>query len=225
MSYLFQNREQAGKILSSLIIEAHLDHPVLLALPRGGVVLAEQISKKMGIGYDVLISRKIGSPYQPEFGIGAISEDEVPYFSSHTMNTYEINHPFVKENVQHEIFELRRRKKIYRQNRELENLKGRTVVLIDDGLATGVTAVAATKFLRKSGVKEIILAVPLGPEFIDAEVEKSFDRIICPFRLQYMASIGQWYEEFPQVSDDEVLKMLSHTRRSEGNPDEVNIPP
>lgn len=225
MSYLYQDRVEAGKKLALLIKQAHLDHPVLLTLPRGGVILADQISKQTGIGYDVLISRKIGSPYQPEYGIGAISEDEIPHFSSYTLRTFEVGHPFVKQTIQNEIFELRRRKEIYRQSRELTGLKGRTIVLVDDGLATGVTAVAAAKFLRKMKVKEVILAVPLGPDKIDPDVVEAFDKIICPFRLKNMASIGQWYRDFPQVSDEEVITLLSHARRIDGNPDEVDVRP
>lgn len=207
-TYLFENRIDAGKQLGQLLKNRQFDDPVILALPRGGVVVADEVAKILATSMDVVISRKIGAPGHQEFGIGAISEDEVARLNPQLASYFPADSNAVKETISSEKAELKRRIQLYRQGQPLANLQDRTVVVVDDGLATGVTALASAKFLRTLGPQKLILAVPVGPIRIDEDIRQEYDEVICLHRPQNLSSIGQWYHDFNQVEDDEVLSIL-----------------
>lgn len=212
----FKNRKDAGQRLAQLLIEMHLDQPVVLALPRGGVPVAAEVAKAMGVDFDVVIARKLGAPEYPEFGIGAISEDEVPLFSQDAQPYLLYQKRKVFEVVAAEIIELRRRVSRYRNGHKLISVKDQTVVLIDDGIATGVTSAAAAKYLRSQKPKRIIMAAPVGPLEKNPWLERYFDEVICLERPERFRSVGQWYDDFEQVEDREVSETLRrfHSERS-----------
>lgn len=205
---LFEDREDAGKKLAELLMDRNFENPIILALPRGGVPVAHEVARAFASSLDVVVTRKIGSPNDPEYGIGAISENEVPHFNTMTASFYEPNDPEVKEVVEIEKKELRRRIALYREGRSLPSMKNRTVILVDDGLATGVTAAAAGKFLRTFHPEELILAVPVGPRSISSMVQEQFDEIICLNSLEHFSSVGFWYYDFSQIEDSEVIRIL-----------------
>ena len=205
---MFQNREDAGRKLAYFLDPLHLESPVVLALPRGGVPVAAEVAKHLGTELDIVVARKLGAPEYPEFGIGAISEDELPLFSQDAQPYLLYQKRKVFEGVASEIAELRRRIARYRDAHALPPVKGRTVLLIDDGIATGVTAAAAAKFLRSLGPQKIIMAAPVGPRERNPWLEKYFDEVICLERPEGFRAVGNWYHDFTQVEDDEVARIL-----------------
>lgn len=208
-NYRFKDRTQAGRKLGEKLLIKGIHRPVILALPRGGVPVAEEVARILGAPLDVVVARKIGAPGQKEYGIGAMSEDEVPYFNPDILGYFDIKGSEVKRILNVETEELRRRIALYREGRELPDLKGKTVLLIDDGLATGVTAAAAGAFLRKHNLEMLIFAAPVCPKNISSEVREQFDEIICLQSPMMFQAVGLWYEEFPQVEDDEVMSILN----------------
>ncbi|MFP5384829.1 MAG: phosphoribosyltransferase [Bacteriovoracia bacterium] len=208
LDYFFEDRKDAGKQLAGELKKLNFENPVLLALPRGGIVVADEVAEELHVPLDVVIARKIGAPGHSEYGIGAISENEEPTFNSSAISYFNPESPAVRQTVEEETNELHRRKQLYRGGQDLPEMKDKTVIVIDDGLATGVTAVAAAKFLRTLGPKELVLAVPVGPAIPGREVEESYDRIICLHSLQDLRGVGLWYNDFTQVEDEEVLDIL-----------------
>lgn len=205
---IFHDRHDAGKQLASHINQQSFTDPILLALPRGGVVIADEIAATLKLPLHVVVTRKIGAPSQPEYGIGAISENSSAYFNPEVKDYYDSNSEEVQEIVRTEEIELGRRIDLYRKGEKLPLMKGKTLLVIDDGLATGVTAIAAAKYLRTLYPKEIILVVPVAPKDVGEEVKRTYDRIICLHEITNLRSIGQWYDDFSQVEDDEVLTIL-----------------
>lgn len=206
--YLFEDRKDAGRKLSRHLNQFQFTEPIVLALPRGGVVVADEVAKVMNVPLDVVIARKIGAPGQPEYGIGALSEDEYPTFNPMALDYFDPNDPEVSLTIHKEIEELHRRIELYREGKNLPDLKGRSVIVVDDGVATGVTAVAAAHYLRTLSPKEIILAVPVGPSQISKDIRDSYDRVLCLYPLDNLMSVGSWYHYFEQTEDDEVLDIL-----------------
>jgi putative phosphoribosyl transferase len=205
----FKDRIHAGRKLGERLLVRAFSEPVILALPRGGVPVAEEVARIHGAPLDVVIARKIGAPGHEEFGIGALSEDEVPHFNPGMSNYFNISGAEVRTIVKAETEELRRRIANYRGGRALPDLEGKTVILIDDGLATGVTAAAAGAFLRTLVPKELIFAAPVCPENIGPKVREQFDEIICLQSPRNFQAVGLWYENFSQVEDDEVMFILN----------------
>jgi putative phosphoribosyl transferase len=210
LNYLFKDRSDAGQRLGELLKTKKIIDPILLALPRGGgVVVGDEIAKMLHVPLDVVISRKIGAPGHPEFGIGAVSEDGSTLLNPSVSKFLDPQSAAIAKTISLEKIELNRRVKSYRGGQSLPDMKGKTVVVIDDGVATGVTAAAAAKFLKSLHPQKIILAVPLGPEDINPDVKDNFDEVICLYELKDMISVGQWYEQFSQVEDKQVLNVLN----------------
>lgn len=215
---VLKNRQDAGKELGKFLSLRNFSAPIVLALPRGGIPVGHEVAKILHAPLEVLIARKIGAPNQPEYGIGAICENEIPIFNPSVLGYFDVTGDEVMATVAAEINELRRRIVRYRQGRELTSLAGKTVILVDDGLATGVTAAAAGQYLRTLKPREIILAVPVGPRDIDAMVSDQFDEIICLNRPINLSAIGLWYSDFTQVEDSDVMRILK-----EHHPDQSTL--
>jgi putative phosphoribosyl transferase len=206
---MFKNRIEAGYDLGLKLKSKNIINPVLLALPRGGVIIGNEVAKILGAELDVVISRKIGSPEDEEFGIGAMAEDEVPFFNPDLGDRYDFSGKAVTDIILSQRIELNRRMAHYRGNRALPDVRGKNVILIDDGLATGVTAAAAGAFIRKLGPRTLYLAVPVGPKRPSSVISKLFDEIIVLSTPPDFHGVGMCYKDFTQVEDAEVKHILN----------------
>jgi putative phosphoribosyl transferase len=213
----FHDRTDAGRRLGAVLAGMDLRRPIVLALPRGGVPVGAEIAEALGAPLEVFVARKIGAPGRPEYGIGAIAEGGGPLFDRWSVQALGISQGRLAELAEAERHELDRRIRRYRGGRPLPPLAGRTIVLVDDGLATGVTAEAALLALRDqlagapgspTGPARLILAVPVCAQDSAARLE-SLAEIVCLSRPEDFRAVGLWYEEFGQTSDDEVLALLA----------------
>jgi putative phosphoribosyl transferase len=213
----YRDRKQAAEMLADSLAQESFNHPLILGLPRGGVPLAAIVARRLNLPWDILVVRKIGAPGFREYGIGAMAEDEEPML----IRQAGYDRAQIQEIIDQERGELRRRISSYRQGRELMSVQDRDIILVDDGLATGVTTTAAAKFLKRQGAARVILAVPVGPASGNQLVESVMDKIICPFRPHNFGGVGAWYDDFSEVSDQEVLNLLKHRQSSEGEKRDV----
>ncbi|MBL1084053.1 phosphoribosyltransferase [Streptomyces actinomycinicus] len=209
----FRDRAEAGRKLAGILVglreQGALDAPVLvLALPRGGVAVAEPVARALGAPLDVLVVRKIGAPHHREFAVGALAADDPPLFDAGTLAGLGLTEDSLAAAVAREREELHRRERRYRGGRPAPDLEGRTVIVIDDGLATGATARAALRHVRRRAPARLVLAVPVGaPGSLDLLANEA-DEVVCPCRPAGFCAVGQWYDDFEQVSDSAVLAAL-----------------
>jgi predicted phosphoribosyltransferase len=197
-----------GEHLRILQEKGTLPDPVVLALPRGGVAVAREVARALEAPLDVLVVRKIGAPFQEEYGIGAIAGDDPPLYDKRALDRLGLSEASLAEVVERERTELRRREERYRQGRPAPQLRGRTVILVDDGLATGSTARAALRAIRREAPERVILAVPVAsPRGADSMREEA-DEVVCLYRPDSFMAVGEWYEDFAQLTDDDVLDAL-----------------
>lgn len=204
----FADRVDAGRRLADLLEDARLPDPVVVALPRGGVPVAAEISTALGAPLEVLLVRKLGSPRNPEYGIGAIAEDGTRVIDPEATAVLGIRNGELDAIVARERDELRRRVTAYRGDRPLPDLRGRTVVIVDDGAATGLTDVAAIQAIRRRQPRQVILALPVcSPEALEL-LRGEADRVFCLMAPRPFLGVGQWYRDFSQVSDNEVIDAL-----------------
>lgn len=184
---------------------------IILALPRGGVVVGYEVAKKLNLPLDIVVPRKIGAPANPEFAIGAITEQGVGVFDEMIIGAYGITESYLQNEIKKEKAEAERRQKLYRGGRPPLDLKNKTVIIVDDGLATGLTMRAAVKSIKKSGTAKIIVAIPVtSPEAAEL-VKKEVDEIIYLEAPAFFGAVGSFYEEFGQTTDEEVIDLLKNS--------------
>jgi putative phosphoribosyl transferase len=209
----FRDRTEAGRQLAEhLLPYSGRDDVVVLALPRGGVPVGYEVANALGAPLDVFVVRKIGVPYHEELAMGALASGGVLLLNEQLIDYYNINRTDVDRVIHKEQAELERREKLYRDDRPLIDVKGKTVILVDDGLATGSTMRAAVEALRKEGPERIVVGVPVAsPETCD-EFRDVADDIVCAVTPEPFYAVGVWYDDFSQTTDDEVRELLSHAR-------------
>jgi putative phosphoribosyl transferase len=212
--HMLEDRLDAGKKLAAKLLEHEKEDAIVIALPRGGVSVAVPIAQALRTALEVLIVRKLGSPYDPELGIGAIAEDGVTFLDTDLVNLLQVSTSIVKFLREKEIIELERRKQLYRKGKPLPLLTNKTVILVDDGLATGVTAHAALLSLKKLHPKKIIFAVPVCSKNTAQSISMFVDRILCLDGVEKLDAIGKYYHDFSQVSDEEVVEYLHKVNRN-----------
>lgn len=205
---LFYDRNEAGIKLGEALKNRDFQDPRVFGLPRGGVVVAAPVARVLHACVEIVVARKIGVPGQAEYGIGALSEDGLPLFNPEVLSYFDPRNPEIRQVVNEEMLELHRRIELYRDGKKVGDLGGKTAILVDDGIATGVTAAAAGKYLRTLHPLRIVLAVPVSPKRISKFVSEYFDEIISLHSLEHFHGVGQWYQNFDQVEDEEVLKIL-----------------
>lgn len=209
----FQNRSEAGQLLAAELKHYKLPaSTVILALPRGGVPVGFAVAHALQLPLDVVVARKLGVPWQPELAMGAIAGESLS-LDRQLIRDLRISQHEVDAAVVRERAELERREKLYRSGRTAPDLHDRTAVLVDDGLATGSTMLAAARYVRSLGVADLKIAVPVGSEQACRLVESECDQCICLAKPRPFAAVGQWYDDFTQVSDAEVTHLLELSHR------------
>lgn len=207
---MFKNREEAGELLAQELIQFRKDpSAILLALPRGGVAVAYQLSLALHLALDVLITRKIGAPGNPEYALGAVSETGAVYWNREALLGLSLTERQLSAAVQAQQKEVIRRVALYRQGRPFPDLNDRTVILVDDGLATGATFFASVATARQGNPRRVIGAIPVGPRSTVEEARKLVDQLIVLRVPDPFYAVGNFYRDFEQVEDREVLQYLN----------------
>ena len=212
---MFADRRDAGVQLISRLKEYKDQQGVIvLSLPRGGVATGYEIARSLNVPLDIVIVRKIGFPGQPELGIGAVSETGTVVLNTSIISTYGVPKEYIEREVSRQKEEISRRVKLYRKGKRLPSLEGKTVILVDDGVATGATMKSAITTLKEENLKKLIVALPVAPPGVVKELEQMVDIFICietPF--DFMA-VGSYYHDFTQVSDEEVINLLERSAKN-----------
>ncbi len=212
----FTDRVEAGKRLAGLLYAYADTDVVVLALPRGGVPVAREVARSLHAPLDVIGVRKLGAPQQPEFGIGAIAEGGIRVVDRESATAAGLGEEQIAAVERRERDELQRRVHEYRGDRGLPELAGRTVIVVDDGLATGVTARAACRAVRAQGPERLILAVPVAPPQSVEALRSEADEVVAVLTPPSLMSVGGWYDVFDQVTDTQVLRLLEDARSHQG---------
>ena len=210
----FVDRVDAGKRLALALKDFSGQNGVVLAIPRGGVVVGFEITQVLSVPLDVIIPRKIGAPENSELAIGAVAEDGTAILDQNLIKYLGVRREYLIEETERQKQEIRRRLKLYRQDTSYPNLKGLDVIVVDDGIATGSTMKAALASVKNRGAASITVAVPVGPPSTIDELEKITDRVVCLFTPEFFRAIGEFYEDFSQTSDEEVIGLLLENKRN-----------
>jgi predicted phosphoribosyltransferase len=210
---MFTDRKDAGTRLAEKLKDFSGQRNVLvLALPRGGIVTAAEIANRLKAPLDVLIVRKIGHPLQPELAVGAISETCKIVYNEDVVASVGVTKDYLRGEAARQREEIARRQQLYRNGQKLVNLRGKTIILTDDGVATGATMKAAVKTLKGEQVGKLIVAVPVSPHGTASELQKMVDVFVCLEIPEDFMSVGSYYSEFRQVTDAEVVAILDDFR-------------
>jgi putative phosphoribosyl transferase len=207
----FKDRNQAGALLAERLVALGYDRqPKLLVfgLPRGGVPVAFQVARRLGAPLDVWVVRKLGTPGHEELAMGAIASGGGRVLNQEIVDSLQVSADTLAAVEQQQQAELQRRERLYRGNRPFPDLKGKTVLLVDDGLATGATMKAAIAAARQHHPARLVVAVPVAPPDTVAQIQALVDEVVCLETPAFFQAVGLWYEHFPQTSDEEVLALL-----------------
>jgi predicted phosphoribosyltransferase len=205
---MFRNREDVARQLAEKLKKRELHDPLVLAIPRGGVVTGAVLARELGAELDVVLSRKLQAPGQPELAIGAISEDGRVYLNHYAQAYLNLLEDHLAQERGHQLREIARRKKLFRAVRPKASVAGHSVIVTDDGIATGSTMIAALQAIKAQNPHEVIVAVPVASPDRLAEVGRWCDEVVCLLAPEAFYAIGQFYEDFTQVEDEEVLDLL-----------------
>jgi putative phosphoribosyl transferase len=207
---LFNDRADAGKKLAKKLSEyANRSDVIILALPRGGVPVAFEVAKELNVKMDVFIVRKLGVPGNEELAMGAIASDNIRVLNEDVIRSFQIPQSVIDEVAVNEFRELERRERLYRGNRPKPDISGSTVILIDDGLATGATMSAAAAAVKTKNPAKIVIAVPTAASDTCSAFENEVDKTICVATPEPFYGVGAWYEDFSQTTDKEVCELLN----------------
>jgi putative phosphoribosyl transferase len=208
----FTDRVDAGKRLASALKDFSGKNGIVLAIPRGGVVVGFEIARALNLPLDVIIPRKIGAPENPELAIGAVAEDGTAILDNQLIKYLGVSNEYVEIETKRQKNEIGRRLKLYRHDSSYPNLKGLDVIVVDDGIATGSTMKAALASVKNRRASSVTVAVPVGPPSTIEELEKIADRVICLYTPEYFQAIGEFYSDFSQTPDEEVIMLLKESK-------------
>ncbi len=206
---IFADRKEAGRLLGERLLPFKHQSPLILAIPRGGVPIGYEVAKILKAPLDLIMVKKIGAPRNPEFAIGAVSEDSKPYFNDEAIKLYNFNRHEIKETAKEKINEVRKQVSTLRGNKAPEPIKDRLVILVDDGIATGATLLSAIQFLRTKQPRKIIVAAPVGARDSVYKLQAAADDVICLETPDQFSAVGLWYEVFNQVTDEQVSHFIA----------------
>jgi predicted phosphoribosyltransferase len=207
---MFSNRQDAGRQLAAALAHLRDSAPIVLGLPRGGVVVAAEIARALEAPLDVLVVRKIPAPFQPELALGAVTDGEAPHIvlNEQIVAALRVRQEHLDQAIADQLAEVRRRQETFRAGRPAPALRGRCVIVVDDGVATGATVAAGLQALRESGVSRLVLAVPVGPRETIGSLRSQVDELVCLYAPVSFSAVGTFYRDFRQTSDDEVVTLL-----------------
>jgi putative phosphoribosyl transferase len=217
----FHDRREGGRELAGLLVHHRDEDPIVLALPRGGVQTGYEVARALDAPLDVIVARKIGAPACPEFAIGAIAEGGALFVDPGAMAEAGVEREALAELVEAEALELARRVRIYRGDRPFPEVRGRTVLLVDDGIATGRTVRAAIRSLRQLGPRRLVLAAPVVAPDTAQALAVEVDELVRVHDPEPFIAVGLWYDRFEQTTDEEVVELLALARRAHAGSDEA----
>jgi len=203
----FHNRTDAGNLLAERLAQKGYGNTIVLGIPRGGVILADLVAKKLGADFDILIPRKLGAPENEELAIGAVMEDGTSYTNRYLVNALRISQSYIENEKARQAAEITRRAAAYRKSGDY-HISGKNVILVDDGIATGATVIASARWARKQNPSSLTVAVPVAPPQTVEMLEQETDSVIVMHTPRDFSSVGQFYEEFVPVSDEQVMQVM-----------------
>jgi putative phosphoribosyl transferase len=211
---VFSDRAEAGQKLAVRLAKYKGERPVVLAIPRGGVPVALEVARALSAPLDVIVVRKLGAPGQPELGIGAIVDGDHPeeILNREIIGALHVSRDYLNREIQNQLKEIHRRRQLYRSGGPRVEIEDRTVIVVDDGIATGGSVRAALRGIRRANPKRLVLAVPVGPPDTIEELRREADEVVCLGTPADFFGVGQFYHDFHQVTDDEVIRMLELAR-------------
>jgi putative phosphoribosyl transferase len=205
---IFRDRGEAGERLAQALAHLAGDDVVVLAIPRGGVVVADAVARALGAPLDIVVPRKVGAPGNPELGLGAVAPG-VRVLDERLIAELRVPPDYIEREIAAQEREIERRQRAYRGGRPPVAVQGKVAIVVDDGVATGGTAVAAARWGRREGAKRVVLAVPVAPAQALRTLGREVDELVVLATPDPFYAVGQWYSDFTQVSDDEVVELLS----------------
>jgi len=207
---VFADRTEAGRRLAERLRRLEDERPVVLALPRGGVPVAYEVAKALAAPLDLVLVRKIGAPFQPELAIGAVVDGERPelVINRGVVEEYGIPESYLEKERTRQLEEIERRRQLYLAGRPRAEIRDRTAIVIDDGIATGATMEAALRATRKAGPRRLVLAVPVAPPDTLERLRGEVDEVVCLMMPAFLGAIGSFYRDFRQLDDGEVIRLL-----------------
>jgi putative phosphoribosyl transferase len=213
---IFDDREDAGRQLAAHLVRYKDQHPVVLALPRGGVPVAYEVARALEAPLDILVVRKLGAPGQPELGIGAIVDGDHPdgVLNENAIAALGVDRAYLEGEIQRQLREIHRRQAAYRSGRPPVAVEGHTAIVIDDGLATGSTMRAALRGVRRAQPARLVLAVPVAPPDTLASLAAEVDDVVCISTPEDFGAVGRFYRNFDQTTDEEVVRLLDDARHA-----------
>lgn len=209
---VYSDRWEAGQECLALIKQLGLKNPLVLAVPRGGVVTALPIAQDLKADLDVIVVRKLGAPSNPELAIGAVGSGGEPILNHQVLEALRVPREYLHKEIELQRTESLRREELYRTGKQKDSTN-RDVVVVDDGIATGVTVEAAASLIRRNRPGRLVLAVPVAPRQSVERLKQSYDEVICPLIPEEFVAVGQWYESFRQVTDSQVKEALAQASR------------
>ncbi len=210
---IFENRYQAGRQLAEKLKKYHDSGALVLAIPRGGVVVAEAIVESLDARLDLMIPRKVGLPGNPELAAAAVGPDGTVIYNQQVLRAYNLQPSALQASIKRELAEIKRRLVVYGRKSDQYKISAQTVIVVDDGIATGLTITAALSSLKKKRPQKLILAVPVAPLDTLITLRPLVDELICLLQPEDFYAVGQFYRDFSQVTDDQVLAVLSRLQR------------
>lgn len=204
----FRDRIDAGQRLAEELEERGVDANIALAIPRGGLPLGREVADALDLPLDIIVASKIGAPGNPEYAIGAVASDGSAWLDDEAIERVGASEDYLEREREREAENAREKARRYRGDRDEPDLEGKKVLIVDDGVATGSTAIAAVRLAREKGAERVVVAVPVGPPSTIDDLEAEADEVVCPKVTPTFSAVGQFYENFEQVTDEEAMSYL-----------------